>query len=84
LPNVEYKRSKKRDAVGSRLPVGRKRTKEFKDGETMPITFRLDARLAKQLDTEAERLSEEMGFPVTRVDIIRQWLKESAARRGKR
>jgi predicted transcriptional regulator len=63
--------------------VGRKRTKKFQPGETMPVTFRLDAELAKALDAEAERLSEEMGFVVTRADVVRRWLKEVAARRSK-
>lgn len=71
------------DGVGSRSTVGRKRTKKFEPGETMPVTFRLDAALAKALDAEAERLSDEMGFPVTRADVVRRWLKEVAARRPK-
>lgn len=72
----------KTDEVAS-AAVGRKRTKTFKPGETMPVTFRLDAELAKALDAEAERLTVEMGFPVTRVDVIRRWLKEAAAKRAK-
>lgn len=67
-----------------RGPVGRKRTKQFKPGETMPMTFRLEAEVAEALDAEAERLTEEMGFPVTRVDVIRRWLKESAERAKQR
>ncbi len=49
----------------------------------MPVTFRLDAELAKALDAEAERLSDEMGFQVTRVDVVRRWLREAADKRAK-
>lgn len=70
-------------ALSSR-PLGRRRTKKFKPGETMPVTFRLDAELAQALDSEAEQLTEQMGFPVTRVDVIRRWLKEAADRRDKK
>lgn len=67
-------------ALLSRPTVGRKRTKKFEPGETMPISFRLDADVAAELDAEAERLTEENGFLVTRTDVIRRWLKEAATR----
>jgi len=72
----------KTDGLRSPPDVGRKRSKTFKPGETMPVTFRLDAELANALDVEAKRLTEEMGFEVSRVDVMRQWLKEAAANRS--
>ena len=63
--------------------VGRKRTKKLQAGETMPISFRLDAELAQALDEEARRLSEDAGVPVSRVDVMRKWLRKAAAERGK-
>jgi hypothetical protein len=71
----------KATAVALSLPtVGRKRTKKFEPGETMPVSFRLDAEVAAELDAEADRLTRENGFLVTRTDVIRRWLREAAQR----
>jgi len=64
--------------------VARKRTRDLPASGTVPITFRLDVAVARNLDAEAARVNAaNPGLKVERTDIVRMLIAEALAARAK-